>query len=101
VKPRGLTTTQRGYGTRDHGRARKTALAQLRDGDPCAECRELGRYHPMYRSQAAALDLSHNRTRTGYLGLSHAHCNRREGAIRGARIRHATTQHRTRYSRQW
>jgi hypothetical protein len=99
------TTTQRGYGTA-HMKARQAALARLRDGDSCAQCWHDKRiHHPMYQAHAARLDLSHNDTRTGYIGLSWRACNRQEAAIRGNRLRglqrHTLTATQSRHSRIW
>lgn len=63
------STTERGYGA-DHQRIRRRALEELIEGTPCPRCQE-----PMTRDQA--LDLDHTDDRSGYLGLSHAACNRR------------------------
>src|SRR5712672_3554157 len=74
------TRTRRSSATRGktnttaHKRARKLAMADLarRPGQPCARCGQ-----PMYVTQL--LDLDHTDDRTGYLGLSHRSCNRRDG----------------------
>jgi hypothetical protein len=60
--------------TAAHKRTRKAALAVLArsPGQPCARCGQ-----PMYAWQK--LDLDHTDDRRGYLGLSHASCNRRAG----------------------
>lgn len=81
------TTTQRGLGS-SHQRARRAALAALRDGDPCARCG-----HPMYRAQARMLDLDDFPGRA-YGGpqvklLSHRSCNRRAGQAITAAINRA------------
>jgi hypothetical protein len=57
-----------------HKTARKQALAALArsPGQPCARCGM-----PMYPGMK--LDLDHTDDRTGYIGLSHASCNRRAG----------------------
>jgi hypothetical protein len=47
------------------------------------------------------LDLPHNADRSGYLpGLAHRYCNRRDGAVRGNRMRGRTVRA-WRTSRQW
>jgi hypothetical protein len=57
-----------------HKTLRKRLLADLarRPGQPCARCGL-----PMWPGQL--LDLDHTDDRTGYLGLSHRSCNRRDG----------------------
>jgi len=89
-----LTTTQRGLG-HSHQRARKQALAALRDGDPCARCETLGRYHPMYRGYPELLELDDfpPRSVARALGiepvkkLSWKRCNRSHGGRLGNRIK--------------
>lgn len=80
---RGLTTTQRGYDWR-HRRARALALDHLVDGQPCARCGQ-----PMYRAEAAHLDLDHTDDRSTYRGLAHRSCNRRAGQAKAQAQRHA------------
>ena len=60
--------------TGPHKTLRRWLLADLahRPGQPCARCGL-----PMDVSQL--LDLDHTDDRTGYLGLSHRACNRRDG----------------------
>ena len=60
--------------TGPHKTLRRWLLADLaaRPGQPCPRCGL-----PMYVSQL--LDLDHTDDRTGYLGLSHRACNRRDG----------------------
>jgi hypothetical protein len=60
--------------TGPHKTLRKRLLADLtqRPGQPCARCGL-----PMYPWQL--LDLDHTDDRSGYLGLSHRACNRRDG----------------------
>lgn len=72
------TNTERGYGT-EHQAARAAAALTHQPTDPCARCRRpLG---PM----GEWLHYDHNAQRTGYLGFSHARCNRRAGAREGRR----------------
>lgn len=63
-----LCSTERGYGTQ-HNRAREQAHRDFIDGQPCARCGD-----PLHTGDA--MDLDHTDDRTGYLGLSHAACNR-------------------------
>ncbi len=60
--------------TGPHKTLRKKLIADLarRPGQPCSRCGL-----PMYVSQL--LDLDHTDDRTGYLGLAHRSCNRRDG----------------------
>jgi hypothetical protein len=51
-------------------------------GTPCARCGKL-----MLPGQA--IDLDHTDDGTGYIGWSHARCNRRAAAVRGNRARAA------------
>lgn len=66
-------------------------MAAFRDGDICHFCRR-----PMYRTQR--LDLDHTPDRRSFRGLTHASCNRRDGAIRGNRMRQPQQP---RHSRIW
>jgi hypothetical protein len=66
-RPPGATTAT-GYGAA-HQRARKAALAALRDGDPCSRCGG-----PLYRGQKLHLDHD-DIDRSQYRGLAHAYCN--------------------------
>jgi hypothetical protein len=52
-----------------HKKLRAQLLAQWQDGDPCARCDG-----PMRHGEP--VDLDHTDDGTGYLGLSHASCNR-------------------------
>lgn len=78
-KPHTLTTTQRGY-TAEHQRVRKRKLEALVPGTSCELCRE-----PMFADQE--LDLDHSDPDSRWRGepgdrLTHASCNRRQGARR-------------------
>lgn len=77
------TTTQRGYGA-EHQTARRHALDNHTDGDPCGFCGQ-----PMYRAQR--LDLDHTTPLAlggdGPRRLTHAKCNRAAGARIGNRRR--------------
>jgi hypothetical protein len=90
-----LSREARGYGA-DHRRARRQAIAAMQDGQPCARC---GR--PMWRSDAALLDLDHDDDRTGYRGLAHRGCNRRAGQAVAARRRRSAPTVTTPRSRAW
>ncbi len=84
-----------GTNTGAHKALRKRLVADLarRPGQPCARC---GR--PMYVSQL--LDLDHTDDRTGYLGLSHRACNRRDGQRKTTAILNARGWTPTRRQRQ-
>lgn len=72
-------TTDRGYGS-PHVKARRAAAKQHRPTDLCARChRPLGPMGPW-------LHYDHTDARDGYLGFSHASCNRKAGARKGARV---------------
>ena len=71
------STTARGYGYQ-HQQARKRALAEFTRGQPCARCGQ-----PIFNARGAELD--HNEDRTGYIGLSHAYCNRKAGGEKSTR----------------
>ena len=75
-----LSTVDRGYDAQ-HRRWRRRALAELLPGAPCPRCGE-----PMW-PDSQDLDLDHTDDRSGYLGLSHAFCNRSAGAKVGNRQR--------------
>lgn len=69
-------TTERGYGM-THQQRRANALAALTPGAACPRCGE-----PLW-PDSQPLDLDHSDDRRGYLGLSHATCNRSAGAKNG------------------
>jgi hypothetical protein len=73
------TTTQRGYGA-SHVAALKRHRAAFVPGQPCAYCGQ-----PIW--DLAYADLAHTPDRQAYEGLQHRACNRREGAVRGNRMR--------------
>lgn len=73
LPPPRATTTARGYGYQ-HKRIR-AALMSSAYGRTCHLCGQ-----PMWRGQD--LDLDHTRDRHGYHGMTHASCNRRDGAQR-------------------
>jgi len=62
------SSAQRGYGSA-HRAERERQLAAFTPGQACARC---GR--PM--NTADEVDLDHDASRTGWLGLSHSGCNR-------------------------
>jgi hypothetical protein len=70
----------RGYGY-EHQKKRRAALATLKPGTPCPRCGQ-----EMYPDQKLHFDHADD-DRNYYLGLSHASCNLRAGAIRGNRLR--------------
>ena len=71
-KPHGATT-RGGWG--NHHQRRRAAIAPLVNAGKatCARCHE-----PIHAGEEWHLD--HNDTRDGYLGVSHATCNLRDGA---------------------
>ncbi len=92
----GRTTTQKGYGWA-HQQARKRAIEDMTDGQPCVRCGQ-----PMWRSQARTLDLDHSDDRAAYNGLAHSACNRRAGQAKAVRGRtHARSTTPTPRSRNW
>lgn len=72
AKPR--STRARGYGT-EH-QALRAQLLPLAYGQNCHLCGDA-------MEQGQDLHLDHNEDRTGYRGMVHAACNRRDGARRG------------------
>ena len=76
------STTARGYGAK-HQKLRAKLLPTAWY-TPCVRCGQ-----PMLPGQKLHLD--HNDTRTGYLGFSHAWCNKRAGAKKGNRISNRIT----------
>ena len=93
------STTSRGYGAA-HQAERERRLRQYKQGDPCAHCGAPITWWPVSVARHY-LDLPHNATRTGYLpGLAHRYCNRKDGAVRGNRMRRGTrTPRRSAYTR--
>lgn len=91
------STTTRGYGAA-HMRARKQAAARHQPTDPCARCgKPLG-------AMGRNLHYDHNAERTGYLGFSHATCNRKAGAQAGNRkqaSKHPELRRKVKLSRVW
>lgn len=93
------TTAQRGYGAA-HQAERTRRLKRYKPGDLCAHCRKPMTYWPLSVARRY-LDLPHNADRSGYLhGMAHRKCNRRDGAVRGNRMRGRTART-WRTSRQW
>jgi len=81
-------STARGYGPA-HQKLRKQLLARWRPGDPCARCG----WPMLYRwliypdgRKVSAIDLGHTDDRTGYTGLEHRNCNRRDGQAKTTAI---------------
>jgi hypothetical protein len=92
------TTAQRGY-DHHHQAERERRLKLYRPGDRCAHGREKMWWWPLSVARQF-LDLPHNADRTGYLpGLSCRYHNRKDGAVRGNKMRGAARTWRT--SRQW
>jgi hypothetical protein len=92
------TTTQRGYGHL-HQAERGRRLKLYRPGDPCAHCGQPITWWPLTVARRH-IDLPHTADRTGYLpGLAHRYCNRKDGAVRGNRMRGRVRAWQT--SRQW
>ena len=85
------TTTARGYGAA-HQALRNRLLAAWKPGQPCARCGQ-----PMWHrwttdadgKRVSAIDLGHNDQRTGYTGLEHRGCNRRDGQAKTTAINRA------------
>ena len=73
------TTAQRGYG-RQHQLERLAYVAIYRPGQPCAIGGE-----PLWQPPRL-LDLAHDHTNGGYLGLACRHHNRTDGARRAGRL---------------
>jgi hypothetical protein len=69
-----LPSAARGYGY-EHQKMRKQFISAFRPGDPCVRCGD-----PMLDPKELHLD--HTDDRSGYLGLSHASCNTRAGAMK-------------------
>lgn len=67
------STTQRGYDAAHKAERKRLAPSVARGEWDCARCREP--IHP-----GTPWDLDHDASRTGYLGPSHASCNRAHGA---------------------
>lgn len=74
-------TSERGYGA-SHVALRNRLLAAWRPGQPCARCGQPMLYRWTLDSagrRVSAIDLGHDDQRTGYTGLEHRACNRRDG----------------------
>jgi len=76
-RPARGNTSARGYGTY-HQRLRRYLISIFEPGQPCPRCGG-----PILAGEP--VDLDHTDDRSGYLGLSHAWCNR--GALDGPRPR--------------
>jgi hypothetical protein len=78
-----LTTVQRGYGAQHKAeRARWAPLVEAGQA-VCVRC-------GLPIQPGSQWHLDHTEDRTGYLGVSHARCNRKAGAKLGARRRWGT-----------
>ena len=85
------STTARGYGSQ-HQALRARLLAAWRPGQPCARCGQPMNYRwttDRTGRKVSAIDLGHNDQRTGYTGLEHRVCNRRDGQRKTAAINRA------------
>jgi hypothetical protein len=99
------STNDRGYGA-PHMRTRQQAFALLEDGAPCVTCgRPMAKYatetYDHGRRTRSAIHWDHNKQRTGYLGFSHAHCNKQKGAAEGGRRSHRRHHPKPWRSRDW
>lgn len=85
------SSTARGYGSQ-HQALRARLLKAWRPGQPCARCGQ-----PIYYlwtwdrngKRVSAVDLGHNDGKTGYRGLEHRSCNRRDGQAKTTAINRA------------
>lgn len=75
-----------------HKKIRDALIALWQPGDPCTRCGL-----PMW-GPTRKINLGHNDEGTGYTGLEHERCNKRDGAVRGNKQRAGTA---TRHSRTW
>ena len=93
-KPPGATT--RGGWGHDHQRRRAAIAPHVNAGNAtCCRCHE-----PIHAGEEWHLD--HTDSRDGYLGVSHAYCNLRDGANKTNERRHVTTVERPyRWSQRW
>lgn len=71
-----MSTTSRGYGHAHQVERRRWAPRVALGEVGCARCGDV-------IEPGEAWDLDHDDTRTGYLGPSHASCNRSAGAVKG------------------
>lgn len=83
------------HGSPLHVRTRKTLLATWKPGDPCCLCGQ-----PMW-GPTSQIHADHLPGTTQYRGLAHAHCNRRDGARRGAQRKNAGIRKRPKPERDW
>lgn len=84
-------TTERGYGSQ-HQALRARLLAAWKPGQPCARCGQPMNYRwttDRAGRKVSAIDLGHNDQRTGYTGLEHRGCNRRDGQAKTTVINRA------------
>lgn len=76
-----LEGRRRQYRSREHVVGKRRALALASPTDACPHCGL-----PLGPIRADLLDYDHLPDRSGYRGLSHRRCNRREGARNGAAV---------------
>lgn len=84
-------TADRGYGS-SHVALRARLLAAWRPGQPCARCGQPMHYRWLPDAsgrKVSAIDLGHNDQRTGWTGLEHRACNRRDGQRKTTAINRA------------
>jgi len=85
------TTTARGYGS-SHQALRARLLAAWKPGQPCARCGQPMLYRWLLTpdgKRVSAIDLGHLDGKTGYRGLEHRSCNRRDGQRKTTAINRA------------
>lgn len=81
-------TSERGYGAA-HVALRKRLLAAWTPGQPCARCGQPMLYRWLLMPdgrKVSAIDLGHLDGKTGYAGLEHRACNRRDGQAKTTAI---------------
>ena len=100
--PHGVTmasTTDRGYGYKDHQLPRARAFAALPEWSQCVRCGGLMWKHMKDRHGRSALHYDHTADRTGYLGFSCQPCNTRAAALTHPQPWRYTQRHRARQAK--